>query len=93
MKDEDNDIGLVFNESVDFLFGFDCESVEFLGNENDLSELDNEDFVTNDVIVGGFNELSFPILEHVWAKSSNGLWLESYYLKTRFYMKEKKIIF
>jgi hypothetical protein len=61
MTDDDN-IGLVFNESVDFLFCCECD--EFLVNDNDLSEFD-DNFVTNDVIVGGVNELSFPILEHV----------------------------
>ncbi len=72
--DDDDNIGLVFNESVDFLlFGFkllfDCESDEFLIDENDLSELeilfDDEDFVTRDVILDEDEEESFPILEHV----------------------------
>jgi hypothetical protein len=63
IDDDDDDIGLVFNESVDFLFSCECD--EFLVNENDLSEFDDDNFVTNDVIVGGVDELSFPILEHV----------------------------
>jgi len=59
MKDEDVEIVLVFNESVDFLLVFllfDCKGDEFLVNENDLSELvifDVEDFLTRDVIIGG----------------------------------------
>ncbi len=79
MKDEDVEIVLVFNESVDFLFVFllfDCKGDEFLVNENDLSELeivDDEDFLTRDVIIGevefeieeGDDRQSFPILEHV----------------------------
>jgi hypothetical protein len=67
MADEDNDdddIDLDLNEGDDFLFS--CEFDEFFINGNDLSEFDDDDaFVTNDVIVGGVDEVSFPILEHV----------------------------
>jgi hypothetical protein len=79
MKDEDAEIVLVFNDSVDFLFVFllfNCKGDDFLVNENDLSELeilDDEDFLTRDVIIDGVefeidegdDEQSFPILEHV----------------------------
>lgn len=95
MKDEDVDIGFVFNESVDFLFVwrlFDDKGDELLVGNNDLSELerfDKEDLRTRDVIIGGVGiecddgdgEESLPILEHVWARRANGLWLESYYIE------------
>jgi hypothetical protein len=88
MKDED--IAWGFNGSVHFLLVFNCESDERLV---DLSVLDNdvdEDFVTSDVIMGGAefdigeDGQSFPILEHVWARRANGLWLESYYYKRNY---------
>ncbi len=66
MKDEDVETGLVFNESVEFLFVyrlFNWSSDEFLLDENDLSTLETFD-ETRDVIKGGIEE-SFPILEHV----------------------------
>lgn len=93
MNDEDVDAGFVFNESVDFLFVwrlFKGTGDEFLVDKDDLSELDifdDEDLRTRDVIIGGVgvecdegdDEESFPILEHVCARSANGLWLGSYY--------------
>jgi hypothetical protein len=93
MKDDDVDIALGLNGIGHFLFVFilfNCESDERLVDENDLSVLDDnildEDFVTRDVIMGGAefdidedeDGQSFPILEHVWARRANGLWLESY---------------
>ncbi len=71
-----------------FLFEFilfNWEDDKRFLDENDLSEFDrlDEDFVMKDVIIGELefeiDEQSFPILEHVWAKRANGLWLESYY--------------
>jgi len=80
MNDEDVEIVLVFNGSVDFLFVcelFNCIGDEFFVDENDLSELeifDEGDFLTRDVIIGGVefeidggddDGQSFPIFEHV----------------------------
>ncbi len=94
-----------FTGCVDFLFVivlFVCDGDERLDDDNDLSLLDidermDEDLVTRDVIMGGavlgsndvFKDNDedndeggdgefFPILEHVWARRANGLWLESY---------------
>lgn len=62
----------------------------------DVDERMDEDLLTRDVIIGealvDSNELfkdnelggdgeSLPILEHVWARRANGLWLASYFNK------------